>query len=129
MQIERPILQIERPILSMSLPNAHLAAIEAEKVRDYLLSAEHPVGRFKARFFGALGYTRSNWPQLQRDLLAVARSGASHPGRPSPYGQKYEVQGRLDAPSGTSVNIVTVWIVLNGQESPRFVTAFPEETR
>jgi hypothetical protein len=113
----------------MTLPNGHLAAIEAEKVRDYLLSPEHSVGRFKARFFSALGYTRNDWPQLQRDLLALARSGAAEPGQPSPYGQKYEVRGRLQTPSGTSVGIVTVWIILNGEESPRFVTAFPEEAR
>jgi len=84
----------------MSLPNVHLAAIDAEKVRDYLLSAEHPVGRFKARFFGALGYTRDDWPQLQRDLLAVAQSGAAKLGRPNAYGQKYEVRGKQSAPSG-----------------------------
>lgn len=113
----------------MNLPNAHLAEIDVEKLRDNLLSPEHPVGRFKARFFGALGYTRDNWPQLQQDLLAVARSGAAEPGRPNAYGQKYEVHGRLDAPSGASVGIVTVWIVLKGEESPRFVTAFPEEKR
>jgi hypothetical protein len=113
----------------MTLPNAHLAAIEAEKVRHYLLSPEHPVGRFKARFFSALGYTRNDWPQLQGDLLALARSGAAEPGRSSPYGQKYDIHGRLQTPSGASVGIVAVWIILNGEESQRFVTAFPEEAR
>lgn len=76
----------------MILPNAHLAVIEADKVRNYLLSAEHPVGRFKARFFGALGYTQADWLALQRDLLGVARSGAAEPGRTSPFGQKYQVR-------------------------------------
>jgi hypothetical protein len=113
----------------MTLPNGHLAAIEVEKVRDYLLSPEHPIGRFKARYFRALGYTRSDWSQLRGDLVALAGSGAAEPGRPSPYGQKYEVRGRLQTPSGASVGIVTIWIILNGEESPRFVTAFPEEAR
>jgi len=113
----------------MTLPNGHLAAIEVEKVRDYLLSPEHPVGRFKARFFRALGYSRNGWSQLKSDVVALARSGAADPGRPSPHGQKYEVRGRLQTPSGASVGIVTVWIILNGEESPRFVTAFPEEAR
>jgi hypothetical protein len=113
----------------MILPNGHLAAIEVEKVRDYLLSPEHPIGRFKARYFRALGYTRNDWLQLQGDLMALARSGAAEPGRPNPYGQKYEVRGRLQAPSGASVGVVTVWIILDGEESPRFVTAFPEEAK
>ena len=42
----------------MLLPGADRAIVDAAKVRDYLLSPEHPVGRFKAVFFGALGYTR-----------------------------------------------------------------------
>jgi hypothetical protein len=113
----------------MTLPNAHLATIEVEKVRDYLLSSAHPVGRFKARFFNALGYTTSDYPQLQRDLLALGKSGVAEPGRPSSYGQKYEVRGRLQGPSGASAGIVTVWLILNGEESPRFVTAFPEEVK
>jgi len=111
----------------MNLPNAHLATIGVGKVRDYLLSPEHPVGRSEARFFAALGYTRGNWEELRRDLLIVARSASSVPGQSSPFGQKYEVRGTLDSPSGTSVDIVTVGIMLNGDESPRFVAAFPGE--
>jgi hypothetical protein len=46
------------------LPNAHLAEIDPEKLRGYLLSSEHPVGRFKARFFTALGFSAEYWQQL-----------------------------------------------------------------
>jgi hypothetical protein len=35
----------------MKLPNGDRALIEPEKVRDYLLSTTHPVGRFKAAYF------------------------------------------------------------------------------
>ena len=35
----------------MRLPNAELAIIDPKKIRDYLLSSVHPVGRFKAHFF------------------------------------------------------------------------------
>ena len=31
------------------LPNAHLAQLPPEKLRDYLLNPDHPVGRHKAR--------------------------------------------------------------------------------
>jgi hypothetical protein len=113
----------------MGLPNGHGATIDAEKVRDYLLSFEHPVGRFKARLFHAFGYGRDDWPRLQRDLSTAVRSGVARPGQASPYGRKWEVHGTLHGPSGASVGIVTVWIVRNGEEHPRFVTAFPEEGR
>ena len=35
----------------MILPNIDKAVIEPEKLRDYLLSKSHPIGRFKAEFF------------------------------------------------------------------------------
>jgi hypothetical protein len=37
----------------MVLPGSEHAVIDAAKLRDYLLSYEHPVGRFKAAFFAA----------------------------------------------------------------------------
>jgi hypothetical protein len=47
------------------IPNADRAVIEAAKLHDYLLSRTHPVGRFKAAFFHALGYSADNWRQLE----------------------------------------------------------------
>jgi hypothetical protein len=44
----------------MKLPFAENALVDAEKVRDYLLSPLHPVGRFRAVFFAGLGYTQEN---------------------------------------------------------------------
>ena len=38
----------------MKLPHGADAEVPLAKVSDYLLSAEHPVGRFKARFFASL---------------------------------------------------------------------------
>jgi hypothetical protein len=81
----------------MSLPAADRALVDATKVRDYLLSAEHPVGRFKARFFQHLGYSRDDWPRLRDDLLVLAHENSAVPGQPTPYGQKYEVRGTLTA--------------------------------
>ena len=54
----------------MKLPNASLAIIDSAKLRDYLLSPAHPVGRFKAPFFAALGYAQEQWQQLEADLRA-----------------------------------------------------------
>lgn len=110
----------------MFLPGAQRAVIEAAKIRDYLLSSEHPVGRYKAAFFEALGYTRSDWKQLHDDLLDLCLTKDAVEGHSSPFGQKYEVRGRLDGPVGRGADVVTVWVVLVGEDVPRFVTAFPE---
>jgi hypothetical protein len=109
----------------MSLPNAHRAVIDPTKVRNYLLSEVHPVGRFKAAFFVVLGYSANQWELLRDDLLALARAGAATAGKPSLFGQTFEVDGILTGPSGRSADVRTVWIIRGAEGSPRFVTAFP----
>ena len=52
----------------MLLSNAEHAIIDLEKLRDYLLSHEHPHGRFKARFFNALGFRSDQWQELESVL-------------------------------------------------------------
>ena len=45
----------------MRLPDGKRAIIDSDKLRDYVLSQGHPVGRFKAAFFASLGYEIDNW--------------------------------------------------------------------
>lgn len=113
----------------MRLPGADRSIVDAAKVRDYLLSLEHPVGRFKARVFLAAGYRRTDWAVLQRDLQALARTGDAVPGRATPYGQFYEVRGILHASPGRTLAVVTVWIVRPGEDVPRLVTVYPGASR
>ena len=109
----------------MGLPNSENAVIDDVKVRDYLLSPEHPVGRFKAVFFNALGYSRDEWEVLRAQLLELARSGTAIPQPPGPYGQKFELPGTINGPAGRAASITTVWIIRAAEDFPRFVTAFP----
>lgn len=111
------------------LPTARLAIVEPSKIRDYLLSPEHPIGRFKAPFFTALGYTREDWRQLEGAFLQLIAWEEAVPGQASDFGEKYEVRGTIQGPSGRRAEIVTVWIVLAGETTPRFVTAFPGDKR
>ena len=111
----------------MKLPATERALIEPAKVRVYLLSREHPVGRFKAVFFENLGYSANAWQQLEADLRALAIAGEAILGDQTKYGQKYEVRGTLSGPSGRPASVVTAWIVRWGEDTPRFVTAFPGE--
>jgi len=59
----------------VSLPDADRAVVEDAKVRDYLLSPTHPVGRFKSVFFAALGFSADHWSLLRDALLELARTG------------------------------------------------------
>lgn len=109
----------------MSLPNAGLATIDPAKIRDYLLSFTHPVGRFKAAFFVGLGYSAERWEALRDDVLAIAQTGIAIPGQPSGFGVKYEVDGLLEGPAGRSAEVKTVWMIGASETAPRFITVFP----
>ena len=109
----------------MKLPNAERAVIDERKVRDYLLSRTHPIGRFKASFFARAGFTSADWQRLVQQLRSLAAHGKAVLGETSQYGQKYLISGTLTGPGGTSVEVTTVWIVQTGSDAPRLVTVHP----
>lgn len=107
----------------MVVPNADEAVIPPEKVRDYLLSVSQPVGRLKAVFFRSLGYTAADRERLEADLRALLTFEAEV-GKRTEYGQKYVLRGRITGPAGKSVETMTVWIILEGESRPQFVTVY-----
>ncbi len=113
----------------MLLPGAEQAIVEPGKVRDYLLSLEHPVGRGKARFFAALGFRRAEWPALEAALRQLAREGEARLDEATPFGQKYRVRGTIQGPTGRMAVVDSAWIILVGEDVPRLITAFPGGSR
>ena len=111
----------------MKLPDAAHAFVPLAKIKDYLLSETHVVGRAKAAFFYELGFTRERPEDLRRALLDVARRGDIAEVVRTPYGTKYVVDGLLLAPTGERVKVRTVWIVERGDFRPRLVTAYPHK--
>ena len=109
----------------MKLPRGHQALVEDAKVRDYLLSNDHPVGRFKARVFAIAGYRRENWQRLCDDLRTLGTSMEVVPGPADRFGQRFVGRGWLTGPSGILLPVVTVWIIPSKSETPRLVTAYP----
>ncbi|HVW25540.1 MAG TPA: hypothetical protein VHC69_09225 [Polyangiaceae bacterium] len=78
----------------MLLPNATRAVVSDAKVREYLLSSSHPIGRFKAAFCRSLGFSEDDWEQLRDALLAIASRDEAFPGQPSTFGRKFEIRAR-----------------------------------
>ncbi|HEX41187.1 MAG TPA: adhesin [Phycisphaerales bacterium] len=109
----------------MRLPNAENAIIDPAKLYDYVLSPIHPVGRFKAAFFASLGYTCENWRQFEADLRREHLNKNAILRHTTAYGKKWEISSTIKGPSGKAKRVVSIWIVLTGQEVPRFVTAYP----
>jgi len=105
--------------------SARDAIIAPDKLPEYLLSVAHPDGRGKAEYLGVLGYSRDTAGRLDADLREQILSLDAQPGRPSPYGQKYEILGPLTGPNGITAWVRTIWIILTGETALRLVTLIP----
>ena len=111
----------------MRVPNAERAVIDPAKIRDYLLSTSHPVGRFKARFFVGLGFRAddgSAFAQALRDQHLTREADATEPDQ---YGQRFVIRAILQGPA-VGAPVVSVWFVRTGEDFARFVTAYPGDT-
>jgi len=113
----------------MKIPNAENAIIPAEKVKDYLLSSSHPVGRFKAVFFSSLGYSSSNWEIFANDIRTLLLQNDAEKTEKSEYGQKYKITGTIRGPFQKAAHLVTIWIILKDNDNPRFITAYPGDKK
>ena len=102
----------------MLLPNADRAEIDPTKLRDYLLSPTHPVGRFKARFFNALGYIAAEWQTLEADLRIQHLSQPARAGANVTYGQSYTIRAILMGPNGQAAVVVSVWFIGAASDVP-----------
>jgi len=109
----------------MQLPNADRAFVEDAKIRDYLLSLAHPVGRFKARVFAAAGYRQNGWQRLRDDLLALALIIDVLPSHDQRHGQRFVGHGELPGTVGRPLPVVTVWLITSESSAPRLITVYP----
>jgi hypothetical protein len=109
----------------MKLPNYEQVVITREKIIDYLLSDTHHDGRHKATFFKRFGFTVAEW----ESVASVQREHAAEHDvtqvEPSPYGQRYVIEGIVRSPNGRNPFIRTIWFIETAEEMPRFVTAYP----
>ncbi len=94
----------------MKIPSADSAVIDPAKLRGYLLSLSHPIGRFKARFFERLGYAATQWEVLEADLRAQHLMAEAEPLAAGEFGQKYRIRAILEGPTGRA-DVVSVWVV------------------
>ncbi len=118
-------LEVRWYSMKTNLPNCEKAYVPKEKLRNYLLSETHAVGRAKARYFHSIGYTAENADDLADALVMIARSGGICQKIASDFGTKYVIDGELVTPIGSAVQIRTVWVIDSQYARPRFVTAYP----
>lgn len=107
------------------LPNKENAFIPVSKLKDYLLSEIHSIGKSKAKFLRSAGFNETNIHLLKQGLINIAHSQDIKETISSPHGIKYIIDGLLQTPAGGFVKMRTIWIIDSGQAYPRFVTAYP----
>lgn len=109
----------------MKIPNLDSALVRESKITDYLLSLDHPVGKFKAAYFQAFGFSRDHWTIFRDALLAHATLTQPRSAEETTFGLEFAVDGPIHTPDGRNPRIRSVWIVRTGTNYPEFVTAYP----
>jgi hypothetical protein len=112
-------------IASVRLPGGDRAQIDPRKLYGYLLSPTHQIGRFKARFFAALGHDAERWRELDADLRAQHLTQDAIPGESLRDGQLFTISAILKGRNGEAAFVRSVWFVPSDGSPPRFVTAYP----
>jgi hypothetical protein len=108
----------------MLLPKGDRAVVDVSKLRDYCLDPAHPFGRHKARVFAArLGILRKHALWFRVALLNAATGAQATPGVVDGFGARYVVDFAMSGPKGSGT-IRSAWIIRNGEDFPRFLTAY-----
>lgn len=108
----------------MKLPNGINAVVEIEKLRNYSLNPNHPVGKHKARVFkAALGITLREAEWLREQALDIATKDDAHPDSASVFGEKYVIDSLVEH-EGRFAIVRFAWIIEFGTDFPRLTSCY-----
>ena len=108
----------------MQLPNSHKAVVEIQKLRDYSLNTNHPVGKHKARvFLAALGIMVTDAEWLRERAFEAAINGDAKAQSSSVFGDKYVIDSILEF-GGLSATVRFTWIIEFGTDFPRLTSCY-----
>jgi len=110
----------------MHIPGADSAIISHEKIVQYLLNVDHPDGGSKAAVLAHAGFSAARPEELERALREQHLPLSARKGKPSPFGEKYEVVAPLTGPKDR-VMVRSIWIIGQGENIPRLITLVPEK--
>jgi hypothetical protein len=109
----------------MVVPHDDQAEVPEPKIRRYLLDPAHSAGGSKARFFHQFGFAAEPWDRMADQLKRHVRENEVVEVRQKEHGTSYAVDGPLDAPDASRLQVRSVWFIENGAKTPKFVTAHP----
>ena len=110
---------------SNKLPNVDKVTVDTNKIKNYALDPNHPVGRNKAKVFeSTLGYNQSNADQLVNQIQTKLSSSEAVFGVKDQFGQRFTVDMPITGPNGNTATVRTGWILEPGSDIPRMTTIY-----
>lgn len=112
------------------LSNARKAKMPKSKIVDYALNPDHPTGKHKAKVFeSALGYNKDNYKSLIKQIKQnVGKYKATQVGQ-NEHGVLYQVIMPIKGPNGKTKDVVTGWIIKNGDYYPSLTTLYVKKEK
>ena len=96
--------------------------VDPAKITNYLLVPKDK--NDKSRFLNDLGYSLDNWEDLANDICKIINENEAIFQKSSPFGgDLFEVKGQL-----RNFGIVTIWLLLESENTFKFVTLFPNKS-
>jgi hypothetical protein len=106
------------------LPNGDRAILDLRKLVEYCLNPAHSRGRHKARVFReSLGIGQAEAAELRALLLSAAAHEAAIPLPGDAWGDRWQIDVAISRRRRRAV-VRTIWILLSGEQIPRFVTCW-----
>ena len=110
------------------LPNRKNAIITDEKVTEYALNKNHPVGKNKAIAFEKyLGYTVDNKDLLIKEIRSGLNKYICKEREPTKFGKPFEVSMHINGANGKTAKVKTGWIIDKDGDTPRLTTIYVDE--
>lgn len=104
------------------LPNHNNAVIDLNKLENYCLDINHPIGKHKAKVLQSALSLNHNDAKIFADLIIRnLYLNEAVKGKGDEYGQRYFVDMKISN-FGKEAIIRTAWIVEHGEDIPRLIT-------
>jgi hypothetical protein len=109
----------------MKLQDSHNSFVANSKITEYLLNLNHEKGKSKAKYFFGFGFALNKISEFKNALVQHSIQREIYQEVQNDFGKKYELRCEILTPDSRNPCIVTVWIIDNGSNIPKLVTAYP----
>jgi hypothetical protein len=116
--------------LFAKMPNSAKALVAPEKISRYLFNVDNPIGKNKAKVFkAALGYDLATGDDFIKAIseAIVGKDYVAH--EITPWGEQYKIDVSIKGPNGATKVVRTTWMIDNGSDKPRFITAYVKKEK